>query len=104
VYSPDSKLSSRRPWQGKTTLHTNSSVASITRLIDTGIKPYIIASALEAVMAQRLVRKICGNCKTETAPDAAVPQLPGIPPERFGETTRHAPTACTCWWKTAWKK
>ncbi len=46
------------------TLHTNNSVASITRLMDMNIKPYIIASALEGIMAQRLVRKICEHCKT----------------------------------------
>lgn len=62
-----------------TTLHTNSSVASITRLIDMGIKPYIIASALEGVMAQRLVRKICEHCREEAPPDSAVMQLLRLP-------------------------
>jgi len=70
-----------------TTLHTNSSVASITRLIDMGIKPYIIASALEAVMAQRLVRKICEkNCKEEIPPDNAILQLLRVPPETIDST------------------
>jgi type II secretory ATPase GspE/PulE/Tfp pilus assembly ATPase PilB-like protein/RNA polymerase subunit RPABC4/transcription elongation factor Spt4 len=50
------------------TLHTNSAVASITRLLDMGIKPYIIASSLEGIMAQRLVRKICAECKQEVEP------------------------------------
>jgi type II secretory ATPase GspE/PulE/Tfp pilus assembly ATPase PilB-like protein/FixJ family two-component response regulator len=62
-----------------TTLHTNSAVASITRLIDMGIKPYIIASALEAVMAQRLVRKICPACRTEAPLDAGILDLLRIP-------------------------
>jgi len=79
-----------------TTLHTNSSVASITRLIDMGIKPYIIASALEAVMAQRLVRKICENCKTETVPDTAILQLLRIPPETFGATTWYGKGCSQC--------
>ena len=79
-----------------TTLHTNSSVASITRLIDMGIKPYIIASALEAVMAQRLVRKICEHCKTETAPDTAILQLLRIPPETFGATTWYGKGCSQC--------
>src|SRR6185369_4648181 len=52
-----------------TTLHTNSAISSITRLMDMGIKPYIIASALEGVIAQRLVRKICEGCRTPVAPD-----------------------------------
>lgn len=51
------------------TLHTNSAIGSITRLIDMGIKPYIIASALEGIVAQRLVRKVCKNCATPVPPD-----------------------------------
>ncbi len=45
------------------TLHTNSAVATIARLLDLGLKPYVVASALEAVIAQRLVRKICDACR-----------------------------------------
>ncbi len=46
------------------TLHTNDSVSAITRLVDMGIEPYLISSSLVAVMAQRLVRTICPDCKT----------------------------------------
>jgi type II secretory ATPase GspE/PulE/Tfp pilus assembly ATPase PilB-like protein/FixJ family two-component response regulator len=53
-----------------TTLHTNNTVATITRLIDIGVKPYLIASAIEGVIAQRLVRVICESCKIKTPPDA----------------------------------
>ncbi len=52
------------------TLHTNSAVASIARLFDLGLKPYVIASALEAVIAQRLVRKICEHCSEPVTPPA----------------------------------
>lgn len=45
------------------TLHTNDAAASIPRLVDIGIEPYLIAASLNAVLAQRLVRKICPNCK-----------------------------------------
>lgn len=45
------------------TLHTNDAACSITRLVDIGIEPYLIAASLNAVLAQRLVRKICPNCK-----------------------------------------
>lgn len=51
------------------TLHTNSAVATIARLIDLGLKPYVIASALEAILAQRLLRTICRDCQTEYKPD-----------------------------------
>jgi len=45
------------------TLHTNSSVATIARLLDLGLKPYVVASAIEAIIAQRLTRKICSHCR-----------------------------------------
>lgn len=50
------------------TIHTNSSVATLDRLQDVGIEPYLIASALKGVIAQRLVRKICPNCRVAYEP------------------------------------
>ncbi|MEO1023302.1 MAG: GspE/PulE family protein [Bacteroidota bacterium] len=47
------------------TLHTNDAASAITRLIDMGIEPFLVASSLRLVVAQRLVRKICTDCKTE---------------------------------------
>ncbi|EEF59150.1 GspE/PulE family protein [Pedosphaera parvula] len=47
------------------TLHTNDAPSAFTRLIDMGIEPFLVASSVEAVMAQRLVRNICPGCKTE---------------------------------------
>jgi type II secretory ATPase GspE/PulE/Tfp pilus assembly ATPase PilB-like protein/FixJ family two-component response regulator/predicted RNA-binding Zn-ribbon protein involved in translation (DUF1610 family) len=52
------------------TLHTNSSIAAITRLRDMGLEPYVISDALVGVIAQRLVRKICTHCREPIAPDA----------------------------------
>ncbi len=46
------------------TLHTNDAVSAITRLIDMGVKPFLVASSIQAIMAQRLIRIICKNCKT----------------------------------------
>ncbi|MDM5180282.1 ATPase, T2SS/T4P/T4SS family [Massilia sp. DJPM01] len=54
------------------TLHTNSAIATISRLFDLGLKPFVIATALEAVIAQRLVRKICERCR---APAPSEPDL-----------------------------
>ncbi|AGB41727.1 type II secretory pathway, ATPase PulE/Tfp pilus assembly pathway, ATPase PilB [Halobacteroides halobius DSM 5150] len=48
------------------TLHTNQSAGALTRLIDMGIEPYLVASSVLGVIAQRLVRKICDNCKVES--------------------------------------
>lgn len=61
------------------TLHTNSAIGSITRLIDMGIKPYIIASALEGIIAERLVRMVCKNCATLVPPDKDMLELLRVP-------------------------
>jgi type IV pilus assembly protein PilB len=50
------------------TLHTNDAAGAITRLIDMGVEPFLIASTLEGILGQRLVRTICNNCKTEYQP------------------------------------
>lgn len=50
------------------TLHTNSAIATLARLFDLGLKPYVIASALEGIVAQRLVRKICEHCREPVQP------------------------------------
>jgi type IV pilus assembly protein PilB len=47
------------------TLHTNDSIGAVTRMIDMGVEPYLLSSALIGVVAQRLVRSVCPNCKTE---------------------------------------
>ncbi|MDH7598674.1 MAG: GspE/PulE family protein [Sedimentisphaerales bacterium] len=51
------------------TLHTNDAAGAVTRLIDMGIEPFLLASSLEGVLAQRLVRKICPHCKEPCEPD-----------------------------------
>ena len=51
------------------TLHTNDAPGALTRLVDMGIEPYLVASSLEAVLAQRLLRRICPNCKAELPKD-----------------------------------
>ena len=52
------------------TLHTNDAPGAVTRLIDMGIEPYLLASTLNGVLAQRLVRKLCGACRAPYEPDA----------------------------------
>jgi len=51
------------------TLHTNDAPSSFTRMTDMGIEPFLAASTVEGVMAQRLIRTICADCKTEYTPD-----------------------------------
>ncbi|VFQ43552.1 ATPase, T2SS/T4P/T4SS family [Desulfoluna butyratoxydans] len=60
------------------TLHTNGSIPTITRLRDMGIQPYVIGEALSGIIAQRLVRRICDNCKEEEALSPATVDALGI--------------------------
>ncbi|MBQ9344651.1 MAG: type II secretion system ATPase GspE [Kiritimatiellae bacterium] len=59
------------------TLHTNDAPSAVTRLIDMGVKPFLVASSIRAIMAQRLVRKICEKCKEPYTPDEAELRLLG---------------------------
>jgi general secretion pathway protein E/type IV pilus assembly protein PilB len=65
------------------TLHTNDAAGAITRLVDMGVEPYLVASSLEAVLAQRLVRLLCPHCKAvdDTPMAQAYRSRIGIPPE-----------------------
>ena len=57
------------------TLHTNSAVATVTRLLEMGLEPYLLASAVTGILAQRLVRTICEQCKEEIATPRALQHL-----------------------------
>jgi len=64
------------------TLHTNDSISAIPRMVDMGIEHYLISGALVAIQAQRLVRKICNNCKVvEDIPASTLEELKGLIPE-----------------------
>ncbi len=68
------------------TLHTNDAPSSVTRLINVGVEPYLISAALNAVLAQRLVRKICPHCKEQVDPSDEVKeflQMQGFPSEKI---------------------
>jgi type IV pilus assembly protein PilB len=67
------------------TLHTNDASGAITRLIDMGVEPYLISSTLEAVLGQRLVRIVCGRCRTEYAPDDSVLASLSLKREQVGD-------------------
>ncbi|MBI3993645.1 MAG: Flp pilus assembly complex ATPase component TadA [Candidatus Lambdaproteobacteria bacterium] len=60
------------------TVHTNNAPATVTRLVDMGIEPYLVSSTLMAVLAQRLVRKICRSCKAAYPVDTAVLKELGV--------------------------
>ncbi len=68
-----------------TTLHTNDAPGAITRLIDMGVEPFLISSSLEGILAQRLIRKICPQCKTPYEPTEAVLEQIGLTPHDVGD-------------------
>ena len=63
-----------------TTVHTEDAVSAIDRLRDLGVEPYLIGGSLRGVVSQRLVRKICPNCREEYTPDPEIIDLAGINP------------------------
>jgi type II secretion system protein E len=69
------------------TLHTNDSPSAFTRLIDMGIEPFLVASSIEAIMAQRLVRTICKSCKTPQVVDPSYLRRIGYPEDEIPTAT-----------------
>ncbi len=69
------------------TLHTNDAPGAVTRLIDIGVKPFLVSTSLRAVMAQRLVRKICRHCKRAYHPDAKEVRSLNINPAQAAHAT-----------------
>jgi type IV pilus assembly protein PilB len=79
------------------TLHTNDSAGAVTRLIDMNVEPYLIASTLEAVLGQRLVRTICKNCKEGFKPDDETIARLGLKRDVVGDRTFYYGKGCkTC--------
>jgi len=76
------------------TLHTNDASSAFTRLIDMGIEPFLVASSVEAVMAQRLVRTICPTCKTEQKVEADFLRKIGFPEDEIGTAKFWRGTGC----------
>jgi len=67
------------------TLHTNDAPGAVTRLIDMGVEPFMISSSLEGVLGQRLIRKICSNCRTAYEPSEVVLAQLGLSPHEIGD-------------------
>ncbi len=75
------------------TLHTNDAAGAYTRLVDMGLEPFLVSSTVEAVMAQRLVRKLCPHCKEAYKPDNAdLP--PDFPFDRMKDSTMYRAVGC----------
>ena len=76
------------------TLHTNDAPSTITRMVDMGIEPFNVASAVNLITAQRLVRRICGNCKEPVVYPEVYLRAAGISPEQAASTTFYRGKGC----------
>ncbi len=85
------------------TLHTNDAAGAVTRLIDMGVEPFLISSSLEAVLAQRLIRKICPNCRTAYEPKEELLMQMGLSPHEIGDKNFYYGTGCDACNHTGYK-
>jgi type IV pilus assembly protein PilB len=76
------------------TLHTNDAPGALTRLIDMGVKPFLVASAVQAILAQRLLRVLCKHCKQPYVPDPAELKTVGLKPEAIAGRTLYKAVGC----------
>jgi type IV pilus assembly protein PilB len=84
------------------TLHTNDAASAITRLIEIGVEPYLVASALDCVVAQRLARKLCDRCREEYEPTEAELEGAGVSPDA-GIEHLFRPKGCASCGKTGFR-
>ncbi len=76
------------------TLHTNDAPSTINRLLNMGVEPFLVASATNLIVAQRLARRICPNCKEEVQVPAQALLDIGVPEDRIGTFTCYRGTGC----------
>lgn len=69
------------------TLHTNDAPSAVSRLVDIGIKPFLVSASIRSVLAQRLVRRICPKCKESTEPEERLLNSLGIRPDQISDAT-----------------
>ena len=86
------------------TLHTNDAPSAVTRLVEMGVEPYLVASALDCVVAQRLARKLCGRCKEAYRPSRAELEEAGFAEDVLPEISElWRPVGCTHCGKTGYR-
>ncbi len=76
------------------TLHTNDAAGSFTRLLDMGVEPFLVASAVEGIVAQRLVRRLCTACRQPVQPDPAFLREIGFPSDVDSTTKIYGAVGC----------
>jgi general secretion pathway protein E len=85
------------------TLHTNDSASAITRLVDIGVEPFLISSAVVAVAAQRLVRVLCDECKKPYQPDEIALNNVGLTLEQIHDHSLFKAQGCSACFHTGYK-
>ena len=85
------------------TLHTNDAASAITRLIDMGVEPFLVSSAVNAIMAQRLVRKICPYCREAYVPPDTFLERVGLSPIKFAGRELYRGVGCAQCLQTGYK-
>ncbi|MEJ2098342.1 MAG: type II secretion system ATPase GspE [Desulfobacterales bacterium] len=85
------------------TLHTNDSASAITRLVDMGVEPFLISSSILAVVAQRLVRVLCVDCRKTYVPNPLYLRSIGISPDQFKDHKAYKATGCENCFNTGYR-
>ena len=85
------------------TLHTNDAPSAVTRLIDMGVKPFLVASSVRAIMAQRLVRRVCKKCAQPYTPTADEIRLLGLDEDYINNSTFMKGRGCSACGHTGYK-
>ncbi len=85
------------------TLHTNDAAGAVTRLIDMGCEPFLVAASLEGVLAQRLLRSICKDCKAEYEPTEAILAQLGVSPHELGDKQFYTGAGCDVCGQTGYR-
>jgi len=85
------------------TLHTNDAPSAVTRMVDIGLKPFLVASSVRAIIAQRLVRSICDRCKEEYEPSTKDMRLLGTNADQMQEAKLYRGAGCSACSQTGYK-
>jgi type IV pilus assembly protein PilB len=76
------------------TLHTNDAPSALTRLVDMGVAPFLVSSAIAGILAQRLIRRLCARCKQPATPSAEALDAVGLEPARLAGRTVYRAVGC----------
>ncbi len=85
------------------TLHTNDAAGAVTRLLDLGVEPYLVSSSLIAIIAQRLVRRVCPDCRKPTQPTAHELDQLGLDPRENDDATFYVGSGCEKCFNTGYR-